>query len=312
MLHKRHGIIDISRPHLTHSRTEACDGQDHDIAHLLRLLDPREIGPRDISQSRLGIKVPIVIEILIDLIGPPRRTGELDDALAGLVTEGAGLFPFQRLFGDGGDDIRQHGMARFRLNRPLAELHASRVPLGPVLPIRISLDANHQAERRAGNGLRYPVVRRFERRRVDVAVDPPASEQDQIPEEVGLEDRQWQGVVGFEHERDRGVEMLHQRHGGGVGDDLVHEARMLLRPAGLLGSQLFVKRPRRRRVLPRLPDVAGEFALDVVGELVLELVPQRARAGVVERLLVRSLGSFGAPCRRWIVRRTTRRLLLGC
>lgn len=60
-----------------------------------------------------------------------------------------------------------------------------------------------------------------------------------------------------------------------VGDDFVHEGRVVDGPAGFCLAELLREVTLGRRGLPRLPDVGGKFGVNVVGELVLELLAQR-------------------------------------
>ena len=288
MLDTRHGVIIFPGTHLTHARTEAGNGKDDDVSDLLDLLHAGEVPPGHIPLAGPHVKVVLIVEIGKHTIRPEGRTGKLDDAIASAL-ERASLLPPQRFFGDGGDDVDQDGMSGLGLDGPLAELDPARVPFRPIRPIWIGLDADHEPIARAGNGVGHPFVRRFQDGGVDITIDAPAGQQDQIAEEVGLEDGKRKGVVGVQHRRDGGVEISHEVHGGIVGDDLVHEGRMLLGPAGLGRPEILGELARGRGDLPRLPDVGRKLGLDVVGELFFQPIPQRPSSGAGQGLLSRRL-----------------------
>ena len=226
MFHKRHRIVVFARAHSLDAGTERGNGQDDDIAHPLRRLDAGEVLPGDVALAGRHIEVVLVVEVIEDGIGPDSRPGELHDRLLlgrGVGAERAFALHLQRVLGDLGDDLAQHGMPRFGLDGPLAELDAARVPVVPVRSIGVGFDADDEAVRGARHLGRHPVHGGFERRRVDVRVDAAAGEQDQVAEEIGFEHRLREGIVGFEHVGDRGVEMADEVHGDGVGDDFVHK-----------------------------------------------------------------------------------------
>jgi len=277
VLHKRHRAVDILGAHLLHAGAEASDGQDDDVADLLVLLDAGKVHGGDVPRDALLVlEVLGVVEVAEDGVRPDGGARKLDDALVHLgLGEDAGLLHAQRVLGDGRDDIAQHGVAGLGLDGPLAELDAARVPLVPVGPVGVCLDADDEADGGPVEVRGQPVDGGLERDGVDVAVDAAAGEQDQVAEEVGLEDAERQRLVGLLDLGHRGVQVADQVEGGVVGDDLMDETRVQLRPAGLVGAQLLLERAGRRRVLPCLPDVRGELALDVVGELVPQALPQR-------------------------------------
>src|SRR5690606_27693795 len=100
------------------------------------------------------------------------------------------LLSFQGLHRDVCNDFSEHRMAWLRLNSPLAELDAARIPLGPIWPVWIRLNSNDEANR-AGLELRGdPFGCWLQGLSIDVCVDSTASEEDEVSEEVGLED--WQ------------------------------------------------------------------------------------------------------------------------
>ncbi|KAL1982765.1 hypothetical protein VTN96DRAFT_947 [Rasamsonia emersonii] len=165
-------------------------------------------------------------------------------------------------------------MARFRLDRPLAKLDPSRVPVVPIRPVRVRLDADDQPYRQSVHVVGQPVGRRLQRLSVDIRVDPPAGQQNQIPEEVRLEDGQGQRFERLDHLRNPPVQIPDQMLCDVVRHHLVDESGMEFRPAGLEGPQFLIEVARCRGVFPCLPDVGGELALDVVGKLVAQSFSQ--------------------------------------
>ena len=284
MFDKSHRVINLTGVHLTDTRTEAGDGQYYHISNLSDILDAGEVGPGDVAEAQLRLKVTAVVEVGKDSVRPPSWTGEFNHA-ATFDVKRAGLLPVQRLFGDVGDNVDEDGMTGFGLDGPLAELHSSRVPLGPVLPVRVGFDANHQPDGATRDPVGEPFVGGPKCGGVDIAVDATTSEQDKVAEKVGLENGERQSVIGLEHLRHGRVQMAHQRYGGAIGHDLVHEARVLLRPTSLLGAQVLGEAPRSRGVLPGLPDVTGELGLDVVGKLIFQVLLQRRCTGAGQGLL---------------------------
>lgn len=230
VLHKRHRVVHILGTHLLHTGAEARDRQDDHVADLLVLRDARKVHRGDVL--RVPVLVPEVlrvVEVPEHGVRPDRRTRELDDALVHLgLGEDALPLHSQRVFRDGRDDVAQHRVARFRLDRPLAELDPARVPLVPIGPVRVGLDADDEADGRTVKVLGEPVDGGFERDCVDVGVDAATGEQDQIAEEVRLQDGERQRLVGLLDLGHRGVQVPDQVEGGVVGDDLMDEARVQL------------------------------------------------------------------------------------
>lgn len=282
MLHKRHRVVILSGTHLAHTRTEARDGQDDDIADLLGQGHAGEISPGDVPIASGHVKVPLVVHVVEDDIGPHSGPGELNDVLVLERPQQASLLLLQGQERDVGYDLAQDRVAGFGLDGPLAELDAARVPLRPVGPVRISLDAHDQAHGLLGDARREPVNGRPDGEGVDVGVDAAPSQQDQVAEEISLQDREGEGIVGFEDLGNGRVQVSEEVDGDLVSNDLVDEARVHLRPARLRGAEVLSKVAGRGGVLPRLPDVGGELGLDIVWELERELLPQRCAGEVVD------------------------------
>lgn len=83
MLDERHWIVRFLGAHLLHSWTEARNGKDDDIAHLLGRLHASESLPRDILPIHLVIRR--VVQITENRIGPDRRAGEFHDGFIELL-----------------------------------------------------------------------------------------------------------------------------------------------------------------------------------------------------------------------------------
>ena len=273
MLHKRHRVIRLLGIHLLHPRTETRNGQHHHIAHLLRRLDPREHLPRHVLPLLavdLVLEVDRVVQVVEDGVRPDRGAGELHDALVQLLRVQRTLFLHpQGVFGDFGYDLAQHGVARFGLDGPLAELDPTGIPVLPVCPVRVGFDADDQSDRGPWYLIGHPIRRRFQRGRVNVAVDPPTGEQDQVAEKIGFHHGDGHRFVGLDDIGDGAIEVFHEGEGIIVGHDFVDEAWVEFRPACFGGTELLGEISAGRG-LPRLPDEGGEFALLVVGELILQ------------------------------------------
>ncbi|EDN02849.1 predicted protein [Histoplasma mississippiense (nom. inval.)] len=99
-----------------------------------------------------------------------------------------------------------------------------------------------------------------------------------------------------------GVEVSQQGVGVVVGDDLVHEGRVQLRPASLHGAELVAELTGCGGVFPGLPDVGGEFGVDVIGELVAEAFAE----GLAGKFLGGQRGCCGCGRERFVVGRGRR------
>ncbi|QSS58448.1 hypothetical protein I7I51_07874 [Histoplasma capsulatum] len=130
----------------------------------------------------------------------------------------------------------------------------------------------------------------FSKMRVDVGIDAATGEEDEVAEEVGPEDGEG------------GVEVSQQGVGVVVGDDLVDEGRVQLRPASLHGAELVAELTGCGGVFPGLPDVGGEFGVDVIGELVAEAFAE----GLAGKFLGGQRGCCGCGRERFVVGRGRR------
>ena len=144
MLHKSHRVIFLASAHCLDARAEARNGQDDNIANLLRLLHAREVGKSDVATAGAHVEIGRIVEEGENAIGPQPGPSELDYAFV-VLGELALSLALQGLLGDVGDHVNEDGVSGLRLDGPLAELDATRVPVSPIRAIRISLDANDHA-----------------------------------------------------------------------------------------------------------------------------------------------------------------------
>lgn len=132
-------------------------------------------------------------------------------------------------------------MAGLRLDGPLAELDAARVPFRPVGTVWVCLDANDQADGGAVEALREPVGCGFEDVGVDVGVDAAPGQEDQVAEVIGPEHWFWQRVVGVQDLGECGVEVSDEIASVVVAQHLVDEAWVVFCPGSFHGPQVLAK-----------------------------------------------------------------------
>src|SRR5579862_8354811 len=101
-------------------------------------------------------------------------------------------------------------MAWLGLNRPLAKLNATRIPLMPVIPIRVSLNTDDETNAREWNSLRNPVDGRLQGSGIDVRINTPSCKQNQVPKEVCFKNRERERLVSFHHLGKGSVEVFYQ------------------------------------------------------------------------------------------------------
>lgn len=242
MLHKRHFIFRLLRPHLLHPGTEARDRKDNYISNLPGAFDAGEMLPRDILSVLPHNKVFWVIEKVEDRVRPHCRPRKLDDTLVELRgIQVSLLFHPQSFLGDGSDDVAKHRVTWLGLNSPLAELNSAGVPVLPIRSVRIGFDANDETDCFPRNLLRDPFGGRFQCGGVNVGVDATAGEEDEVAEEICFQHGKREGVVCFDDVGKGGVQVADQVSGNLVGDDFVDEAGVQLRPACFGGSEVLVE-----------------------------------------------------------------------
>lgn len=144
VLHKSHWVIWLACTHCLYSWAEAGDGQNNDIANLFRRLHAGEVFPGDVALAGAHVKVVGVVEEGKDAVGPHGWACKLNDA-AVVLGKGTGLLALQRLLCDICYDVDENRVAGLRLDGPLAELDAARVPFSPVCSVGVGLDANDHA-----------------------------------------------------------------------------------------------------------------------------------------------------------------------
>jgi hypothetical protein len=275
MLHKRHWVVVFASIHLLDAGTETRDGQDNDIANLLRGLHACEVLPSDIALASAHVKEIGIVKEIEDNVGPKPRASKLDNTLV-VLAEFAVCFALESFLRDVCYDVYEDRVTRFRLNCPLAELNSARIPFGPVWAVWISLDTNNHAIGVAGNIVRNPICSALQCRRVYVRVNAATSEQNQIAEEVGLEYGKRKREVCLEHLGNGCIEVSNEVNGDVVSDDLVHERRVMDSPASFGLAEVVRELALLWGVLPRLPNVGWKLCIHIVGKLIFELLPQRA------------------------------------
>ena len=124
VFHKGHRVVVFAGAHLSHAGREAGDWQNDNIADLLSGLHAGELLPGDVALAVGHVEVLRVVEVAEDEVGPERRASELDDVLV-VVGQLACALADERLLGDVGDNVTQHGVAGLGLDGPLAELDAA-------------------------------------------------------------------------------------------------------------------------------------------------------------------------------------------
>ena len=204
MLHIGHWVVVLASTHGLNAGAEACDGQDNDITNFLGRLHAGKVFPCNVTLACAHIEVVGVVEVVEDGIGPDSGPGKLDDAFV-VFAELARVLAVKCLLGDVCNNINKHGMARLRLNSPLAELDAAGVPLGPVRAIWISLDADDHSVGVRGYVRGYPIRRRLQCRSVDIRVDAATGKEDKVAEKIGFQHRDRESVVGFNDLRNRRI-----------------------------------------------------------------------------------------------------------
>lgn len=170
MLHESHWVILLASAHGLDARAETRDGQDDNIADLLGCLHAGEVFPGDVPLAGAHIKVVWIVEIRENGVGPDGWASELDYAFV-VLAKSARLLAVEGLLGDVCDDVDKYRMAWLGLDGPLAELDAARVPLSPVWPVWISLDANDHAVGICRHILGNPVGCTLQGRCINVRVD---------------------------------------------------------------------------------------------------------------------------------------------
>lgn len=144
VLHKCHLVVVFASAHGLDARTEACNRQDNDVADLLWCLHACEVLPCDVSLASAHVEVIGIVKVGKNGVRPDRRASELNYALVVLV-EFAQLLALQRLLCNVRYNVDEYWVTGLRLDGPLAELNAARVPGRPVGAIWIGLDANDHA-----------------------------------------------------------------------------------------------------------------------------------------------------------------------
>jgi hypothetical protein len=117
-------------------------------------------------------------------------------------------------------------MTGFRDDSPLAKLNAARVPIMPVGTVWIGLNANDKAHLGSVKFVGQPGRGWLESKSVDIAVNSTPGEQNQVSEEIGLHDRERQGIVGFKDIWERSVQVLDQMPLRIIRNYLMRESRM--------------------------------------------------------------------------------------
>lgn len=248
--------------------------------------------PGDVAFAGAHVEISRVVEEREDAVGPESGPSEFNDAFVILGEAVLGL-ALQSFLGDIRNHVHKDGVARLGLDSPLAELNTARVPVGPVRAVRVGFNSNHHAIGTGWHIGRYPIHRRLQRSSVNVRVNTASGEQDQVTEEVGLQDWEGEGIVGLDDLRHGCVEVTNKVYSNLVGDDFVDEVWVHDCPACLRLAELLSELAHVWGVLPCLPDVCRELAVDIVGELVLKLLAEWSFAEDIERDL-----GLGLLCRR--------------
>ncbi len=281
VLDKSHWVIVFASTHCLDSRAETSDRQDNDIANLLGCFHAGKVLPGNVAVAGAHIEVIWVVEVGENSVCPDGWASEFNDTLVVLAKK-TSLLALQSFLRDGSYNVNEDRVTGLGLNCPLAKLNATRVPISPIWTIGISLNANHHAVRIGRHIRGDPISSALQRNRVNVRVDTAASKQNKIAEEIGLLYGQGQGIVGFDDLRNGGVKVPDEVNSDVVGNDFVNKGGMLDGPAGLGLAEHVCKLALRRRVFPGLPDVGRRLRVDIVRELVLELLLERAPVQVVE------------------------------
>lgn len=167
MLDESHLVVFLTSAHGLNTRAEAGDGQNNNVADLLRRLHAGEVLPCDVALAGAHVEVVRVVEVVENAVGPDRGASKLDYTLV-VLAELACLLAAQCLLCNICNHVNEDGVARLRLNCPLAELNAAGVPLSPVWTIWVGFDTNNHAVGAGWHILGYPIGCALQRRRVNV------------------------------------------------------------------------------------------------------------------------------------------------